>query len=136
MKYIVSDATTFSFSDGTKFTLLPGIHDSSAFPENVQKHWAFPSYATPLDAADLEKEQQGKDQTQRIALLEAENTSLKAQLEDRESTITDLGNEVTRLKAQLEALAAGGKPADAGENTDNPAAAEGVKNAKKQQTAN
>lgn len=138
MKYVVSGGATLSFADGTKFELAQGIHDGSAFPAEVKKHWVFGAYAKPLDESELAHEQNAEDLSASLVLLAGENNTLKAQLVAHEKTITEQGNEITDLKAQLaEALAtAGGKSADDGEKTDNPAAAEGVKNAKKQQTAN
>jgi len=102
MKYVVSGGATLSFADGTKFELKEGIHDSDAFPDSAKEHWAFAAYVRPLDASDLAKEQQGKDQVKRIASLEAENSGLKAQLEDRDTTIAEMVNEIIDLKAQLE----------------------------------
>ncbi|EMQ2227344.1 hypothetical protein WAS61_004702 [Citrobacter freundii] len=138
MKYVVSGGAMLSFEDGTKFELTQGIHDGSAFPAEVKKHWAFKAYAKPLDESELANEQQAEDLAASLVLLAQDNNTLKAQLLAHEKTITEQGNEITDLKAQLaEAQAtAGGKPANDGEKADNPAAAEGVKNAKKQQTAN
>ncbi|HBE9078579.1 STY1053 family phage-associated protein [Serratia fonticola] len=123
MKYIVSGAASLSFANGTKFELVPGIHDG--FPDEVKNHWAFSSYAKLLDEKDFEKEQQHSDLTVRVGALESEITNLKAQLDDKD-------NEITSLKAQLDEKA-GGK-ADHGEApADN---AKDSANAKKQPTTN
>ncbi|RDL26867.1 STY1053 family phage-associated protein [Serratia fonticola] len=123
MKYIVSGAASLSFADGTKFELVPGIHDG--FPDEVKNHWAFSSYAKLLDEKDFEKEQQHSDLTVRVGVLESEITNLKAQLADKD-------NEITNLKAQLDDKA--GDKADHGEApADN---AKDSANAKKQPTTN
>ncbi|MFT2792978.1 STY1053 family phage-associated protein [Serratia sp. T13T92] len=123
MKYIVSGAASLSFADGTKFELVPGIHDG--FPDEVKNHWAFSSYAKLLDEKDFEKEQQHSDLTVRVGVLESEITNLKAQLADKD-------NEITNLKAQLADKA--GDKADHGEApADN---AKDSANAKKQPTTN
>ncbi|MBP0998248.1 STY1053 family phage-associated protein [Serratia fonticola] len=123
MKYIVSGAASLSFADGTKFELVPGIHDG--FPDEVKNHWAFSSYAKLLDEKDFEKEQQHSDLTVRVGVLESEITNLKAQLADKD-------NEITNLKAQLADKA--GDKADDGEA---PAGnAKDSANAKKQPTTN
>jgi uncharacterized small protein (DUF1192 family) len=123
MKYIVSGAASLSFADGTKFELVPGIHDG--FPDEVKNHWAFSSYAKLLDEKDFEKEQQHSDLTVRVGALESEITNLKAQLADKD-------NEITNLKAQL-ADKAGDKTDDGEAPADN---AKDSANAKKQPTTN
>lgn len=135
MKYVVSGGATLSFSDGSKFELSPGIHDSSSFPKEVKDHWAFKAYARPIDEADLANEQSNEDLSARLVLLAEENNTLKAQLAEHEKTITSLGNENTDLKAQLAAAQApaGGKPADSTDKTDNTGG--DAKNAKKQQAS-
>lgn len=135
MKYVVSGGATLSFSDGYKFELSPGIHDSSSFPKEVKDHWAFKAYARPIDEADLANEQSNKDLSASLVLLAEENNTLKAQLAEHEKTITTLGNENTDLKAQLAAVQApaGGKPADSTDKTDNTGG--DAKNAKKQQAS-
>ncbi|EES5102591.1 hypothetical protein EZQ80_003488 [Escherichia coli] len=135
MKYVVSGGATLSFSDGSKFELSPGIHDSSSFPKEVKDHWAFKAYARPIDEADLANEQSNKDLSASLVLLAEENNTLKAQLAEHEKTITTLGNENTDLKAQLAAVQApaGGKPADSTDKTDNTGG--DAKNAKKQQAS-
>ncbi|UYF54591.1 hypothetical protein M2R49_17625 [Citrobacter amalonaticus] len=135
MKYVVSGGATLSFSDGSKFELSPGIHDSSSFPKEVKDHWAFKAYARPIDEADLANEQSNKDLSASLVLLAEENNTLKAQLAEHEKTITTLGNENTDLKAQLAAVQApaGGKPADSTDKTDDTGG--DAKNAKKQQAS-
>lgn len=135
MKYVVSGGATLSFSDGSKFELSPGIHDSSSFPKEVKDHWAFKAYARPIDEADLANEQSNEDLSASLVLLAQENNTLKAQLAEHEKTITSLGNENTDLKAQLAAAQApaGGKPADSTDKTDNTGG--DAKNAKKQQAS-
>ena len=135
MKYVVSGGATLSFSDGSKFELSPGIHDSSSFPKEVKDHWAFKAYARPIDEADLANEQSNEDLSASLVLLAEENNTLKAQLAEHEKTITSLGNENTDLKAQLAAAQApaGGKPADSTDKTDNTGGY--AKNAKKQQAS-
>ncbi|ENC1275566.1 hypothetical protein ABKA45_001897 [Escherichia coli] len=135
MKYVVSGGATLSFSDGSKFELSQGIHDSSSFPKEVKDHWAFKAYARPIDEADLANEQSNEDLSASLVLLAEENKTLKAQLAEHEKTITALGNENTDLKAQLAAAQApaGGKPADSTDKTDNTGG--DAKNAKKQQAS-
>ncbi|SQB09560.1 STY1053 family phage-associated protein [Citrobacter koseri] len=135
MKYVVSGGATLSFADGSKFELSQGIHDSSSFPKEVKDHWAFKSYARPIDEADLANEQSNEDLSASLVLLAEENNTLKAQLAEHEKTITALGNENTDLKAQLAAAQApaGGKPADSTDKTDNTGG--DAKNAKKQQAS-
>ncbi|WIF92452.1 STY1053 family phage-associated protein [Escherichia coli] len=135
MKYVVSGGATLSFSDGSKFELSQGIHDSSSFPKEVKDHWAFKAYARPIDEADLANEQSNEDLSASLVLLAEENNTLKAQLAEHEKTITALGNENTDLKAQLSAAQApaGGKPADSTDKTDNTGG--DAKNAKKQQAS-
>ncbi|MEH3832609.1 STY1053 family phage-associated protein [Enterobacter asburiae] len=135
MKYVVSGGATLSFSDGSKFELSQGIHDSSSFPKEVKDHWAFKAYARPIDEADLANEQSNEDLSASLVLLAEENNTLKAQLAEHEKTITALGNENTDLKAQLAAAQApaGGKSADSADKTDNTGG--DAKNAKKQQAS-
>lgn len=135
MKYVVSGGATLSFSDGSKFELSQGIHDSSTFPKEVKDHWAFKAYARPIDEADLANEQSNEDLAASLVLLAEENNTLKAQLAEHEKNITTLGNENTDLKAQLAAAQApaGGKPADSTDKTDNTGG--DAKNAKKQQAS-
>lgn len=135
MKYVVSGGATLSFTDGSKFELSQGIHDSSSFPKEVKDHWAFKAYARPIDEADLANEQSNEDLSASLVLLAEENNALKAQLAEHEKTITALGNENTDLKAQLAAAQApaGGKSADSTDKTDNTGG--DAKNAKKQQAS-
>ncbi|EKU4730256.1 STY1053 family phage-associated protein [Citrobacter freundii] len=135
MKYVVSGGATLSFSDGSKFELSPGIHDSSSFPKEVKDHWAFKAYARPIDEADLANEQSNEDLSASLVLLAEENNTLKAQLAEHEKTITALGNENTDLKGQLAAAQApaGDKPADSTDKTENTGG--DAKNAKKQQAS-
>lgn len=135
MKYVVSGGATLSFSDGSKFELSQGIHDSSSLPKEVKDHWAFKAYARPIDEADLANEQSNEDLSASLVLLAEENNTLKAQLAEHEKTITAQGNENTDLKAQLAAAQApaGGKPADSTDKTDNTGG--DAKNAKKQQAS-
>lgn len=136
MKYVVSGGATLSFEDGTKFELSQGIHDGSAFPAEVKKHWAFKAYAKPLDESELANEQNAEDLAASLVLLAEENNNLKAQLVAHEKTITDQGNEITSLKAQLDAALAptDDKAADTTDKTDNTGG--DTKNAKKQQASN
>lgn len=137
MKYIVNDGATLSFADGSKFLLEKGIHDSKAFSDSVKKHWAFESYAKPIDEADLVSETLAEDLTARVTQLEGEVTSLNEQIglrdatiSDREKSIATLEGEVTSLKAELEAAKAAAPAANT--DADNADTAEGSKNAKKQ----
>jgi hypothetical protein len=101
MKYHVAKAATLSFPDGTKSELTPGVHDSKSFSDAEKNHWAFGAYVKPLDEADLLKEQEASNNAARVALLETENTDLKAQLESRDEAVGNLTNEVLALKALL-----------------------------------
>ncbi|WP_455853128.1 STY1053 family phage-associated protein [Pantoea endophytica] len=137
MKYIVSDGATLSFADGSKYALEKGIHDGKKFPDSVKKHWAFESYAKPIDEADLANESLTDDLTARVTQLEGDVTSLTEQLgtrdatiADREKTIKQLEGDVTSMKAELDAAKAAA-PAG-GTEADNADTAEGSKNAKKQ----
>jgi peptidoglycan hydrolase CwlO-like protein len=138
MKLIVNDGATLSFADGSKFTLEKGIHDSKNFPDSVRKHWAFDSYAKPIDESEMVSESLAEDLTARVTQLEGEVTSLTEQvgtrdatIVDRDKTIAQLEGEVTSLKAERDAAIAA---APAAENADaeNAAFAEGAKNGKKQ----
>jgi hypothetical protein len=133
MKYIVSGGATLSLADGTKFALAQGIHDGSAFPTEVKKHWAFKVYARPLDEVELEQEKQAEDLAASLVMMAKENNSLKARLVEHEKTIADQGGEITNLKAQLDTAKPGVKTTESSDKTDD---GEGVKNAKKQQTSN
>lgn len=128
MKYIVSGGATLSLTDGTRFELSPGIHDSSSFPDGVRQHWAFEAYAKPLDAAELAKEQEAENLASSLVLMAEENNTLKALVAEHEKTIADQETQIAALKEQQ--AAAG----DATNKTDN--AGEGVKSAKKQQASN
>lgn len=128
MKYIVSGGATLSLTDGTRFELSPGIHDSSSFPDGVKQHWAFEAYAKPLDAAELAKEQEAENLASSLVLMAEENNTLKALVAEHEKTIADQEIQIAALKKQLS------DAGDATNKTDN--AAEGVKSAKKQQASN
>ncbi len=93
MKYIVSSHSVLRLADGTDYPLNPGIYNS--FPAEVKNHWAFRHYAKPLDDSEMENGGEGGDLTVRVALLEGEIITLKAQLEDKDA-------EIITLKAQLE----------------------------------
>lgn len=127
MKYIVSGGATLSLTDGTRFELSPGIHDSSSFPDSVKQHWAFEAYSKPLDAAELAKEQEAENLASRLVLMAEENNTLKALVAEHEKTIADQEIQISALKEQLSGAG------DATNKTDN--AAEGVKSAKKQQAS-
>lgn len=99
MKYIAAAAATLSLADGTKFDISPGIHDSNDFPDNVKKHWAFPSYVQPVDEAELENEKKGSDLEAKNQALTSEIETLKSQLAERDSTIETLTSEIETLKA-------------------------------------
>lgn len=101
MKYIVSQGATLSLPDGTRFELTSGIHDSTDFPVQVTEHWAFPSYARPLDEADIQKEKDNRDMSAKVITLEAELTELKAVLTEKDGVIDGLNTELTELKAAL-----------------------------------
>ncbi|WP_447885041.1 hypothetical protein [Serratia fonticola] len=94
MKYIVSGHSVLRLADGTDYPLNPGIYNS--FPAEVKNHWAFRHYAKPLDDSEMENGGEGGDLTVRVALLEGEIITLKAQLEDKDA-------EIITLKAQLPA---------------------------------
>ncbi|MDY4387889.1 hypothetical protein [Pectobacterium aroidearum] len=121
MKYIVSGGAMLSFPDGTRFELQAGIHDSSDLPESVRKHWAFESYAKPLDKSELEKEKQTEDLSAQLAVLSEENESLKTQLaansqisEDLSAQLAGKDTELADLQGRLSAaLAAAEKGANA-----------------------
>ncbi|MCW2485728.1 hypothetical protein J5069_07435 [Candidatus Symbiopectobacterium sp. NZEC127] len=113
MKYIVSGGATLSFPDGTRFELQAGIHDSNNLPDSVRKHWAFKSYAKPLDESELEQEKQTEDLSAQLAVLSAENESLKTQLieqskisEDLSAQLAGKDTELAGLKEQLSAALA------------------------------
>lgn len=94
MKYIVSGHSVLRLADGTDYPLNPGIYNS--FPAEVKNHWAFPHYAVPLDESEGENDGESNDLAVRVALLEGEILTLKAQLEDKDA-------EILTLKAQLPA---------------------------------
>lgn len=128
MKYVVSGGATLSLTDGTRFELSPGIHDSSSFPDGVKQHWAFEAYAKPLDAAELAKEQEAENLASSLVLMAEENNNLKALVAEHEKTIADQEAQIATLKEQQSAAG------DAANKADN--AAEGVKSVKKQQASN
>lgn len=133
MKYIASRAATLSLSDGTQFEITAGIHDAAKFPENVKKHWAFKTYVSPVDEADLEKEQEAQGLAKKVTSLEKKLTVLKTQLEERDKTVAAQAGEITALKTQL-----GSQPDVSDQTTDTPdkpADGEATKNAKKQQAS-
>ncbi|AZF92922.1 hypothetical protein [Morganella morganii] len=101
MKYIVSQSATLSLPDGTRFELTAGIHDGEDFPGPVVEHWAFPSYARPLDEADIQKEKDSRDMSAKVITLETELTELKAALAEKDGVIDGLNTELTELKAAL-----------------------------------
>lgn len=128
MKYIVSGGATLSLTDGSRFELSPGIHDSSSFPDGVKQHWAFEAYAKPLDAAELAKEQEAENLASSLVLMAEENNTLKALVAEHEKTIADQDGQIAALKEQLSGAG------DTANKTDN--AGEGGKSAKKQQASN
>lgn len=125
MKFIVSAAATLSLSDGTKFELTKGIVDDSSFPDAVKSHWAFPSYAKPLDAADLAKEQAALDLQSQVKTLQASVDDLTAQLAAKTAESDGKDATIADLTAQLAAL---NSTADATEQVE-------TKNAKKQSSS-
>ncbi|MCK0554468.1 ELKS/Rab6-interacting/CAST family protein [Pantoea ananatis] len=101
MKYIVASAATLSLAGGSTFTLEKGIHDSKSFSDDVKKHWAFSSYARPVDEADLDADSDSGDLAARITALEGEVSTLTAQITEKDKTITSLEGEVSTLTAQI-----------------------------------
>lgn len=125
MKFIVSAAATLSLPDGTKFELKKGIVDDSSFPDAVKSHWAFPSYAKPLDAADLAKEQAALDLKSQVKTLQTSVDELTAQLAAKTAESDGKDAMIADLTAQLAAL---NSTADATEQVE-------TKNAKKQSSS-
>ncbi|WP_334613660.1 hypothetical protein [Escherichia coli] len=125
MKFIVSAAATLSLPDGTKFELTKGIVDDSSFPDAVKSHWAFPSYAKPLDAADLAKEQAALDLKSQVKTLQTSVDDLTAQLAAKTAESDGKDATIADLTAQLAAL---NSTADATEQVE-------TKNAKKQSSS-
>ncbi|MPU29119.1 hypothetical protein FVB13_07940 [Escherichia coli] len=125
MKFIVSAAATLSLPDGTKFELTKGIVDDSSFPDAVKSHWAFPSYAKPLDATDLAKEQAALDLKSQVKNLQASVDDLTAQLAAKTAESDGKDATIADLTAQLAAL---NSTADATEQVE-------TKNAKKQSSS-
>lgn len=125
MKFIVSAAATLSLPDGTKFELTKGIVDDSSFPDAVKSHWAFPSYAKPLDAADLAKEQAALDLKSQVKTLQTSVDDLTAQLATKTAESDGKDATIADLTAQLAAL---NSTADATEQVE-------TKNAKKQSSS-
>jgi len=139
MKYVVSGGVTLSFPDGTRFGLSPGIHDGSAFPERVKKHWAFTSYVKPLDESELAKEAKNADMAARVKKLEGEITGLTKKLSERDASLDERNTTITKLEGEIAdlkvALAAAGSVAGSDGSPVTPED-DGVRNAKKQQAAN
>lgn len=104
MKFIVSADATLSLPDGTKFELTKGIVDDSSFPDAVKSHWAFPSYAKQLDAADLAKEQAALDLKSQVKTLQASVDDLTAQLSAKTAESDGKDATIADLTAQLAAL--------------------------------
>lgn len=125
MKYIVSAAATLSLPDGTRFELTKGIVDDSSFPDAVKSHWAFSSYAKPLDAADLAKEQAALDLKSQVNTLQASVDDLTAQLVAKTAESDGKDATIADLTAQLAAL---DTTTDATEQVE-------TKNAKKQSSS-
>ncbi|WP_158780604.1 hypothetical protein [Pantoea sp. BAV 3049] len=121
MKYIVTDAATLSFADGTQYSLEKGIHDIKSFPDSVKKHWAFESYAKPVDESDVAAQEQNDDLSARVGQLEAEVETLTAQLAERDKTIAELSEDKSA--------------SDKSTSKATQETAEGTKNAKKQQAS-
>lgn len=133
MKYIVASAATLSLAGGSTFTLEKGIHDSKSFSDDVKKHWAFSSYARPVDEADLDADSDGGDLAARITALEGEVSTLNAQITEKAKTIVSLEGEVSTLTAQLAAAVnPENPPSDNGDNSGSP---DGAKNNGKKQPA-
>ena len=133
MKYIVASAATLSLAGGSTFTLEKGIHDSKSFSDEVKKHWAFSSYARPVDDADLDADSDSGDLAARISALEGEVSTLTAQITEKDKTIVNLEGEVSTLTAQLAAAVnPENPPSDNGDNSGSP---DGAKNNGKKQPA-
>ncbi|QIE96401.1 hypothetical protein G5574_05240 [Pantoea stewartii] len=133
MKYIVASAATLSLAGGSTFTLEKGIHDSKSFSDDVKKHWAFSSYARPVDEADLDADSDSGDLAARITALEGEVSTLTAQITEKDKTIASLEGEVSTLNAQLAAAVnPENVPSDNGDNSGSP---DGAKNNGKKQPA-
>lgn len=133
MKYIVASAATLSLAGGSTFTLEKGIHDSKSFSDDVKKHWAFSSYARPVDDADLDADSDSGDLAARITALEDEVSTLTAQITEKDKTITSLEGEVSTLTAQL--VAAQNPENPPSDNSDNSGSSDGAKNNGKKQPA-
>lgn len=133
MKYIVASAATLSLAGGSTFTLEKGVHDSKSFSDDVKKHWAFSSYARPVDEADLDADSDSGDIAARITALEGEVSTLTAQITEKDKTIASLEGEVSTLTAQLAAAVNPENPPS--DNGDNSGLPDGAKNNGKKQQA-
>lgn len=132
MKMIVADAATLSLADGSRFTLEPGIHDATDFPDAVKKHWAFSSYVRQVDESEVDQQNDTGLSTQ-LVKLQSEVADLTVQLTERDTKIGELQSDVADLTAQLAAISA--PVADEQITGTSEASESDSKNAKKQQTA-
>jgi hypothetical protein len=116
MTFIVKTAATLRLADGSTFDLVAGMHDD--FPAPVKKHWAFASYAEPVDTskqdtADRKGAAAAKKQITelQVKLLDAQEKlkTITDLLNVKEVTVSEQLDEITTLKAritELEGLAA------------------------------
>ncbi|HDR2590585.1 TPA: hypothetical protein QCI16_004468 [Enterobacter ludwigii] len=109
MTFIVKTAATLRLADGSSFDLVAGMHDD--FPENVKEHWAFASYAEPVDTSKKDStDQKGAAAAKKqIKQLQEQLKAKDALLDEKEVTIAEQMADIDRLKArvtELEGLAA------------------------------
>ena len=104
MTFIVKTAATLRLADGSSFDLIAGMHDD--FPANVKKHWAFASYAEPVDTS----KQDSADQKGAAAA--------KKQIKQLQTELKNARAEIDTLKARITELEAGDKNAQEQPATD------------------
>lgn len=125
MKYLVSSAAALRFADGTQINLVPGIH---SFEKKVTEHWAFAAHASPVDDADLAKDQKAGNQKAQIKSLQDSNKQLTEQLAEKDKLLAEREVQIQQLTEQLAALTP--PPADA-----NKMSPQETGNAKKQSSS-
>lgn len=116
MTFIVKTAATLRLADGSSFNLAAGLHDD--FPVSVKNHWAFASYAEPVDTSkqDVSDQKGVAAAKKQIKQLQAELTGIQEQLKTKDNLLDYNGtaiamqqSEISTLKAritELEGLAA------------------------------
>lgn len=109
MTFIVKTAATLRLADGSSFDLVAGMHDD--FPANVKEHWAFASYAEPVDTSKQDSaDQKGAAAAKKqIKQLQEQLKAKDALLDEKEVEIAEQVVNIDLLKArvtELEGLAA------------------------------